>query len=36
MRLLSPLLAPDLIQSLEVRNQSLEDVYVAIIQGETD
>lgn len=34
MRLLTPLLAPDLIQSLEVRNQSLEDVYVAIIQGE--
>ncbi len=34
MRLLAPLLTPEIIQSLEVRNQSLEDVYVAIIQGD--
>ncbi len=34
LRLLAPLLSPDLIPSLEVRKQSLEDVYVAIIQGD--
>jgi ABC-2 type transport system ATP-binding protein len=31
---LSPFLTADLIQCMEVRSQTLEDVYVAIIQGE--
>jgi hypothetical protein len=31
---LAPYLNPQIIQGLEVRNQTLEDVYVAIIQGE--
>ena len=31
--LLSPYLNPQYVQGLEVRNQTLEDVYVAIIQG---
>jgi len=31
--LLSPFLNPEYVQGLEVRNQTLEDVYVAIIQG---
>ncbi len=30
----SPLLSSHVIESLEVRNQTMEDVYVAIIQGE--
>ena len=34
MQLLAPFLNPDFIQGLEVRSQTLEDVYVAIIQGE--
>jgi ABC-2 type transport system ATP-binding protein len=34
LELLSPYLNPQYIQELEVRNQTLEDVYVAIIQGE--
>jgi ABC-2 type transport system ATP-binding protein len=34
MQLLAPLLGPGYVQGLEVRNQTLEDVYVAIIQGE--
>ena len=34
MELLSPLLSRGLIQNLEVRNQTMEDVYVAIIQSE--
>jgi ABC-2 type transport system ATP-binding protein len=34
MELLAPFLNPKVIQGLEVRNQTLEDVYVAIIQGE--
>lgn len=34
MQLLAPFLKPDSIQGIEVRNQTLEDVYVAIIQGE--
>ncbi len=34
MELLSPLLSSDLIQNLGVRNQTMEDVYVAIIQNE--
>jgi ABC-2 type transport system ATP-binding protein len=32
--LFSPLLNQRLIESLEVRNQTMEDVYIAIIQGE--
>jgi ABC-2 type transport system ATP-binding protein len=35
LELLSPYLHPDSILSLEVRSQTLEDVYVTIIQGET-
>ncbi len=34
MQQLAPFLKPDFIQGLEVRKQTLEDVYVAIIQGE--
>jgi ABC-2 type transport system ATP-binding protein len=34
MELLSPLLSSSLIQNLEMRNQTMEDVYVAIIQSE--
>jgi len=34
MELLAPFLNPKVIQGLEVRSQTLEDVYVAIIQGE--
>jgi ABC-2 type transport system ATP-binding protein len=34
MQLLAPFLNPEFILGLEVRNQTLEDVYVAIIQGE--
>jgi len=34
MEKLAPFLNPQVIQGLEVRNQTLEDVYVAIIQGE--
>ncbi len=34
MEKLAPYLNPQVIQGLEVRNQSLEDVYVAIIQGD--
>jgi ABC-2 type transport system ATP-binding protein len=34
LELLSPYLNPQFIQGLEVRNQTLEDVYVTIIQGE--
>jgi len=34
MEKLAPFLNPQLIQGLEVRNQTLEDVYVAIIQGD--
>jgi len=34
MQQLAPFLNPTFIQGLEVRNQTLEDVYVAIIQGE--
>ena len=33
LELLSPYLNPEFIQGLEVRNQTLEDVYVTIIQG---
>ncbi len=36
LELLSPYLNPQYIQGLEVRNQTLEDVYVAIIQGEKE
>ncbi|MEA5079937.1 MAG: ABC transporter ATP-binding protein [Anaerolineaceae bacterium] len=36
LELLSPYLHPESILSLEVRNQTLEDVYVTIIQGETE
>jgi ABC-2 type transport system ATP-binding protein len=36
LRLLSPFLQMKTIQGLEVRNQTLEDVYVAIIQGQTE
>ncbi|NMB89806.1 MAG: ABC transporter ATP-binding protein [Chloroflexi bacterium] len=32
---LAPFLKPQVVHNLEVRNQTLEDVYVAIIQGET-
>jgi hypothetical protein len=32
--LLSPYLNPEYIQGLEVRNQTLEDVYVTIIKSE--
>ncbi len=35
LELLSPFLHPDSILNLEVRNQTLEDVYVSIIQGES-
>jgi ABC-2 type transport system ATP-binding protein len=34
MQLLAPYLNPEFILGLEVRNQTLEDVYVAIIQGD--
>jgi ABC-2 type transport system ATP-binding protein len=34
MEKLAPYLNPQVIQGLEVRNQTLEDVYVAIIQGD--
>ncbi len=34
MQLLAPFLNPDFILGLEVRSQTLEDVYVAIIQGD--
>ena len=34
MQLLAPFLKPDCIQGIEVRNQTLEDVYVSIIRGE--
>jgi ABC-2 type transport system ATP-binding protein len=34
MEKLAPFLNPQVIQGLEVRNQTLEDVYVAIIQGD--
>jgi ABC-2 type transport system ATP-binding protein len=34
--LLAPFLNPQYIQGLEVRNQTLEDVYVAIIQGNAE
>jgi len=34
MQLLAPFIGPGTIQGLEVRNQTLEDVYVAIIQRE--
>jgi ABC-2 type transport system ATP-binding protein len=34
LELLSPYLNPEYIQGLEVRNQTLEDVYVTIIQAE--
>jgi hypothetical protein len=33
MQLLAPYMRPSLILGLEVRSQTLEDVYVAIIQG---
>ena len=36
MELLSPYLNPQYVLGLEVRNQTLEDVYVAIIQGEQE
>lgn len=36
LELLSPYLHPDSILSLEVRSQTLEDVYVTIIQGEAE
>ncbi len=36
MHLLAPFLKPDAIQGIEVRNQTLEDVYVSIIQGEQE
>lgn len=34
--LLSPLLTNNVIQNLEVRNQTLEDVYISLIKGEAD
>jgi ABC-2 type transport system ATP-binding protein len=34
MQLLAPFISPGYIQDLEVRNQTLEDVYVTIIQGD--
>jgi hypothetical protein len=34
MQLLAPFLSSGQILNLEVRNQTLEDVYVSIIQGE--
>lgn len=36
LELLSPFLNPQYIQGLEVRNQTLEDVYIAIIQGDKE
>jgi ABC-2 type transport system ATP-binding protein len=36
LELLSPCLNPQYIQGLEVRNQTLEDVYVAIIKGDKE
>ena len=36
LELLSPYLNPDYILGLEVRNQTLEDVYITIIQGEEE
>jgi len=36
MQLLAPYLNPQFIQDLKVRGQTLEDVYVAIIQGEQE
>jgi len=34
--LLSPLLTSNIIQNLEVRNQTLEDVYISLIKGNTE
>jgi hypothetical protein len=36
LELLSPFMNPQYILGLEVRNQTLEDVYVTIIQGENE
>jgi len=36
LELLSPLLSSNLIQSLEVRNQTMEDVYVTIVEGDKE
>jgi len=36
LELLAPYIKPDYILDMEVRNQTLEDVYVTIIQGETE
>jgi ABC-2 type transport system ATP-binding protein len=36
LELLSPLLSSNLIQSLEVRNQTMEDVYVTIVKGDKE
>jgi hypothetical protein len=33
MELLAPLLSSNLIQTLGIRNQTMEDVYVSIIQN---
>jgi len=35
MRTLTPFISSQLVQGLEVRNQTLEDVYVSLIQGES-